>query len=136
MESFDVGLYNLVNPEDPAAVAAAVPYFRQRMAETGCWNAYSRFLLRFGASPAPVFAESLSRHGAKATYLYNIWDFCGEAAKVIPAGDVILMLDAFLTTGKVRKEDLPRAAEAIPFTQELLKAGKPYPEWNVWWQMG
>ena len=136
VDRFDINLFNLANPTDPRACASVVPYFRQRMVETGCWNAYSRFLLRFGASPAPVFAESLSRHGAKVTYLYNIWDFCGEAAKTIPAGDVIMMLDAFLTSGKIRNEDLPRAAAAIPFTQELLKAGKPYPEWNVWWQMG
>lgn len=136
LETFDISLSNLANPTDPQACAAVVPYFKKRMVETGCWFAYSKFLLRFGASPAPELKASLSKSSAKVTYLYNIWDFCGDAAEKLPREDVIVMLDAFLSSGKIRNEELPRAAEAIPYTQELLKNGQSYPAWQVWWGMG
>ncbi len=136
VDAFDLGLYNLANPTDPEACAAVVPYFRERMVETGCWYAYSQFLLRFGASPAPQLKESLCKHGARVTYLYNIWSFCSGAAEKVSKEDAAVMLDAFLTSGKVRKEDLPRAAEAIPYTIELLRAGQPFPAWEVWMAVG
>ena len=136
VETFDISLANLANPTDPQACAAIVPYFKERMVETGYWFSYSKFLLRFGASPAPEMKASLSKSSAKVAYLYNIWDFCGDAAEKLPKEDVIVMLDAFLTSGKIRNEELPRAAEAIPYTQELLKNGQSYPVWQVWWGMG
>ena len=35
----------------------------------------------------------------------------------------------------VRKPEQELAKKAIPCTIQLLRAGRPFPEWNDWWEM-
>lgn len=132
--SFETTLLGLMDPEDPEHREAASTWFLERMASAADWYIYGRLVLRCGGNPRSRLRECLSR-SVKSIYLYHVWTFCNEAAGKVSGEDLADMLDAFLTSGRFRKEDEALAASAIPYTQELLKAGRPFPEWDDWWRM-
>ncbi len=130
VNGFDKTLTGLVNPADPEQCAQLVPYLRQRMLETGSWYSYSRYLLQFGGSPKGILGEAMKK--CKYSHLYNLWHLMNEARKFLPAGEIAdfcqeaLDTEHFLSTSR----ELFLAKQALPWTIEQLRAGKPFPDWE------
>ncbi len=130
VNGFDKTLTGLVNPADPDQCAQLVPYLRQRMVETGCWYSYSRYLLQFGGSPKGILGVAMKK--CKYSHLYNLWHLMNEARKFLPAGEIAdfcqeaLDTEHFLSTSR----ELFLAKQALPWTIEQLRAGKPFPDWE------
>lgn len=133
VNGFDKTLMDLVNPGDPEQCAQLIPYFRQRMRETGSWHSFSHYLLQIGGSPKGVLGEAMGK--SKNVYIYYVWELLSEAVKVLPPEEVSGLLVEALRSGAIRKEDAALAQRAIPWTVEQLKAGKPFPDWDDWWKL-
>ncbi len=133
---FDKTLMELSDPADPEQCAQLVPYLRKRMVETGSWYSYGRYLLQFGGSPRGVLGQAMMK--CKYAYLYNVWLLLNEAGKSLPAGEVAdlcreaLDTERFLSTSR----ELTLAKQVLPWTIEQLRAGGPFPEWDVWHAFG
>ncbi len=130
VNGFDKTLTGLVNPEDQEQCAQLVPYLRQRMVETGSWYSYGRYLLQFGGSPKGILGEAMKK--CKYSHLYNLWHLMNEARKFLPAGEIAdfcqeaLDTEHFLSTSR----ELFLAKQALPWTIEQLRTGKPFPDWE------
>lgn len=133
VNGFDKTLMDLADPGDPEQCAQLIPYFRQRMRETGSWHSFSHYLLQIGGSPKGVLGESMGK--GKNAYLYYVWELLSEAVKVLPPEEVSGLLVEALRSGAIRKEDAALAQRAIPWTVEQLRAGRSFPEWDEWWKM-
>lgn len=135
VNGFDRALAELTDPGDPAQCAQLVPYLRGRMEETGNWYSYSRYLLMFGGSPRGVLGKAMQK--AKSVQLYYTWQLLAEAAKTLPAGEIAGLCQEALDAGKFRStgNELFLAKKVLPWTIEQLRAGKPFPEWDMWWSM-
>ena len=131
---FDLTLMALAGPADEETRALLVPYLRKRMQETGLAHTYSRWLFQLGASPRGVLGEAMARN-PKANRLAGVWDLMEKAAQSLPPEEVILLLDEVLSSKGIHKDAQAAAERAIPYTIELLKAGKPFPEWDEWGRM-
>ena len=132
--SFEATLTGLMDPADPEHCRALSAYFRRRMVEAADWYTYGRLVLRCGGSPRGALEEALGR-SVKTYYLYHIWDFCAEAARTLPPEETAAILGLFARSKCVRREDVPQAQRALPWTAERLRAGEPFPEWRDWWKM-
>ena len=134
VDGFDKTLVELVNPTDPEQRAWLIPYLRRRMAETGSWNSYSRYLLMMGGSPSGVLGKAMAKRPGRH-YTYYIWQLLSEASKILPGEETAQLLEEIDIGLCVRKPEQELAKKAIPCTIQLLRAGRPFPEWNDWWEM-
>lgn len=128
---FDRTLMRLADPEDGENRELLIPYLRTRMEKTGQAYHYSRWLLQLGGSPRGMFGKAMAKNPA-ANHLYVVWNLMSEAAKVLPAEEVIALLEEFMAVGAARKQALDHFQKAIPWTIEQLRAGRPFPEWDDW----
>lgn len=135
VNGFDKALMDLADPTDPDQCAQLVPYLRARMAETGCWYSYSRYLLMVGGSPKGVLGKAMKK--GKPAYLYYVWATLNEAAKALPAGEVADLCREVLAAKWIRPTGHEQALSetVLPWTIEQLQAGRPFPAWDEWWKM-
>ncbi len=131
---YDVSLMNLVNPDDPEMRDVMAPYLRQRMAQVGGWRTYSRWLFQLGASPRGALKDSMLQV-RKPTYLYYVWLVLSEGAKVLPAEEIIALIEEVQEANFLRREDRTLAQQAFPYTIAQLRAGNAFPEWSDWWAL-
>ena len=134
IDQFDMVLMRLADTGDEETRKQLIPYLRDRMVETGLPYSYSRFLLQLGGSPRGVLGDTMVKR-AGAHYIYDTWNLMSEASKTLPSGEVADLLEEVLRSNAIRKEDAPLAQRAIPWTVEQLRAGRPFPEWDDWWNM-
>ena len=135
VDGFDKALMELANPGDPQQRALLVPYLRRRMVETGSWNSFTRYLLRFGGSPQGALGQAMKK--GKPAAIYYVWDVLNESYKALPAAEVAELCREVLDAKWVRPlgREAAMAELALPWTMEQLKAGKPFPEWDEWNKM-
>ncbi|MBD5161411.1 MAG: HEAT repeat domain-containing protein [Oscillibacter sp.] len=135
VNKFDLDLMKLVDPSEAETRRLLIPYLRKRIQETGLAYTYSRWLFQLGGSPRGVLGDAMVKN-PKANRLSVLWELMEKAAQALPPEEVIGLLEEALASKGIYKGAQETAERAIPYTIELLKAGKPYPEWNVWWGMG
>lgn len=134
VEGFDTILMKLVDASDPEIRRELTPYLRQRMKVTGQYQTYSRWLFELGGSPQGVFKDSILKNGRPA-YLYYIWELLNDAAKSLTLDETANLCQEVLDANYIRKEDASMALKVLPWTIQQLRAGRPFPEWNDWWNM-
>lgn len=131
---FDTILMKLIDDSDPEIRRELTPYLRQRMKEVGSYQTYSRWLFTLGGSPQGVLKDSIRKSG-KPAYLYYIWGLLSDAAKSLTLDETASLCQEVLDANYFRKEDSAMAQKVLPWTVEQLRAGRPFPEWNDWWNM-
>ena len=132
---FDRTLMRLVNPGDERCRELMVPYLRKRLDETGLPYHYSRWLIQLGDSPRGLFGKAMAKNPS-ANHLYVVWNLMHEASQMLPAEEVIALLEEFQAAGAARKQAMAHFQKAIPWTVEQLRAGKPFPDWDDWEKAG
>ena len=132
---FDRTLMRLVNPGDERCRELMVLYLRKRLDETGLPYHYSRWLIQLGDSPRGLFGKAMAKNPS-ANHLYVVWNLMHEASQMLPAEEVIALLEEFQAAGAARKQAMAHFQKAIPWTVEQLRAGKPFPDWDDWEKAG
>lgn len=135
ISGFDTILMRLADQRDPETRRELVPYLRQRMRLLGNYQTYSRWLFQLGGSPGGVLGEAMKK--GKPAYLYYIWELLNDAAKALPGDEVAGLCREVLDAKWIRPtgNELFLANQALPWTIEQLRAGKPFPAWEDWWRM-
>jgi len=135
---FDQTLMRLVNPAVEEYRKPLALYLRKRLEETGQPFTYSRWLLEAGGSPKGLLGKAIkAMKKGKYPYLNHVWGLLNEAGKTLPAGEVADLCQEVLDTERFlpTSNELFLAKKALPWTIEQLRAGKPFPEWDEWWEM-
>ena len=134
LDEYDLILTRIFDLTSPEVRQELAPYLRQRMKLLGNYQTYSRWLFAMGSSPQGALKDSILKSGRPA-YLYYIWGLLSDAAKALTLDETAQLCQEVLDAGGVRKEDAAMAQKVLPWTIEQLRAGRPFPEWDDWWNM-
>ena len=134
LDEYDLILTRIFDLTSPEVRPELAPYLRQRMKLLGNYQTYSRWLFAMGSSPQGALKDSILKSGRPA-YLYYIWGLLSDAAKALTLDETAQLCQEVLDAGGVRKEDAAMAQKVLPWTIEQLRAGRPFPEWDDWWNM-
>ena len=134
LDEYDLILTRIFDLTGPEVRQELAPYLRQRMKLLGNYQTYSRWLFAMGSSPQGALKDSILKSGRPA-YLYYIWGLLSDAAKALTLDETAQLCQEVLDAGGVRKEDADMAQKVLPWTVEQLRVGRPFPEWDDWWNM-
>ncbi|MCI8554721.1 MAG: HEAT repeat domain-containing protein [Clostridiales bacterium] len=131
---FDMTLVRLADASDQKISAQMTLYLRRRMAETGAFYSYGRWLLQFHGDFRDTLAESLRQTRGRAS-LYYIWELFSLAAASFSPEELAAGLEKIPIADGLRAPDRSVAQKVIPLTVASLRAGEPFPEWSMWRNM-
>ncbi len=134
LDEYDLIITRLFDPAGPEIRQELAPYLRQRMRELGNYQTYSRWLFALGCTPQGALKDSMLQSG-KPAYLYYVWGLLNDGAKSLTPDETARLCQEVLDANYIRREDTAMAQKVLPWTAEQLRAGRPFPEWNDWWNM-
>lgn len=134
LDEYDLIITRLFDPAGSEIRQELAPYLRQRMRELGNYQTYSRWLFALGCTPQGALKDSMLQSG-KPAYLYYVWGLLNDGAKSLTPDETARLCQEVLDANYIRKEDTAMAQKVLPWTAEQLRAGRPFPEWNDWWNM-